>query len=170
MKMKYNNMLNLRQCSVCPTKAICFLQQMPLRDYPEATQNFVIHLPPNIFAYNNIEHRWHAHYQLVENQIIAHYNTCNCYVLGNTQCPLSVEFQRESDRKFIREEFKRLLDMAARATENADPEASIIFDGIGLVLASDYLEAVHKVLSMLSTYGEMVNANEGSCPYYSTGF
>lgn len=166
--MIYNKMLNMRLCPTCPIKGFCFLRQMPLQSYPETTQNFVIHLPSNIFAYNNVERRWHAQYKLVEDQIIAYYDACNCYVPDNMQYPLTAEAQRESDKKLIREKFKGLLDMAAKATENTNPEVSIIFDGIGLVLASDYLEAVHKVLSIMSTYSRMINTNKGSCPYYQT--
>lgn len=106
----------------------------------------------------------------VVDQIIAYYNAYNCHVSGSTQYPLSTEAQRESDRKLIRKEFKRLLDAAAKVTEDTVPEASIIFDGIGLILASDYLEAVHKVLSMFNTYEKIVNSNEDSCPHYSTEF
>lgn len=168
--MKYNNVLNLKQCSVCSAKDFCFLRHMPLQDYPEITQNFVIHLPANIFAYNNVEHRWHANYKLVEDQIIAYYDTNNCYVIDNMQNPLSVGAQRESDRRFAREKFKNLLDMVAKATEDTNPEVSIFFDGIGVVLASDYLEAVHKILSMFSTYDKMVKTSEVSCSGYSASF
>lgn len=164
--MKYNNMLNLKQCSVCSAKDFCFLRQIPLQNYPEVTQNFVIHLPSNIFVYSNAENRWHAHYKSIEDQIIAYYNICNCYVPINRQYPLSVEAQRENDRRLIREKFKQLLDMAAKATEDTDPEMSIVFDGIGLVLASDYLEAVHKVLSMFSKYDKAIEANETACLLY----
>lgn len=165
--MKYNNMLNMKQCSICPAKDFCFLRQMPLQNYPEVTQNFVIHLPSNIFAYSRVEHRWHTHYKLVEDQIVAYYDTYSCYICGNMQKQFSAEAQRENDRKAIRERFKSLLDIAARATEDTNLEASIVFDGIGLVLASDYLEAVHKTLSMFCKYEKIIEANETTCPRYS---
>lgn len=44
-----------------------------------------------------------------------------------------------------------MLDIAAKATEEENPEISIMFNGIGLVLASDYVEAVSKIFSMLKT-------------------
>lgn len=168
--MIYNNVLNLGKCSTCPTRNFCFLRKMPLQSYPEATQNFVIHLPSNIFSYSNVERRWHAHYKSIEDQIIAYYDTYNCYIPNNIKCPLSTEAQREKDRKFIREKFKHFLEIAAKATENTAPEASIIFDGIGLVLASDYIEAVHKTLSMFSKYDKMIKVNENACPLYSPDF
>lgn len=166
--MLYKNMLGSLPCNNCRSKEHCFLQQIPLQKYPEATQSFVIHLPQSIFSYNGTSHRWYAHYWSVENEIIALYNSQNCFIPENKKYPLSVEAQRDSDRKYIRETFKHLLEIAAKATEDTDPKASIIFDGIGLVLASDYLEAVHKVLSMFNTYGKIVNANETACPNYSS--
>ena len=36
------------------------------------------------------------------------------------------------------------MDIAAKATEDKKPELSILYEGIGFVLASDYLEAVGK--------------------------
>ena len=62
------------------------------------------------------------------------------------------------------------MDVAAKVTEDTVPEASIIFDGIGLILASDYLEAVHKVLSMFNTYEKIIKSNEDFCPHYSPEF
>lgn len=168
--MLYRNMLYQLPCRNCQRRNVCFLQRMPLQNYPEETQNFVIHLPQNIFSYNNTDYRWHAHYRSVEDQIIAYYDAYDCYVPSNRQYPLSNEAQKENDRNFIRERFKHLLDVAAKATEDTDPEASIMFDGIGVILASDYLEAVHKILSMFSKYDKIVKTNETSCPHYSVGF
>lgn len=120
------------------------------------------------FSYNETNHRWYANYKSIENQIIAHYDTNNCWIQENRRYPLSLTAQKESDRQYIRDEFKRLLDIAAKATEDTDPVASIIFDGIGLVLASDYLEAVHKVLSMINTLGKSLQMGEPRCPQFST--
>lgn len=99
-----------------------------------------------------------------------YYDAYDCYVSSNRQYPQSIETQKENDRRFIREEFTHLLDVAAKATEDTNPEVSIMFDGIGLILASGYLEAVHKILSMFSKYGKIINANETACPHYSTDF
>ena len=55
--------------------------------------------------------------------------------------------------------FKQLLDVAAKATERSDPKTSIMFDGIGLVLADNYIEAVHKILSMFQKYDKIINEN-----------
>lgn len=76
---------------------------------------------------------------------------------------MSVEAQQDSDRKRIRELFKYFLDLAAKATEDKNSELSILFDGIGFVLASDYLEAVGKIFSMLKTREKMRNNTTTRC-------
>ena len=135
--MPYQNMLSLQRCNNCASRNTCFLQRMPLQNYPEATQSFVIHLPRSAFSYDNYSRRWHADDWSIANQIISYYDAQDDVILENRQYPLSTTVQKESDRQFIRKKFKHLLEIAAKATEDTAPEASIIFDGIGLVLASD---------------------------------
>lgn len=166
--MLYQNMLGYLPCNNCISRSVCFLQKIPLQHYPESTQNFVIHFPKDAFIFNHIDYRWYANYQMVLDQIISHYNAQCDIILENKKYPLSIEAQRDSDRQFIRDNFKNLLEIAAKATEDSDPVASIVFDGIGLVLASDYLDAVHKILSMLHTYNKMVDT-ELSCTHFSAG-
>ena len=165
--MIYTNMLSFLNCNSCKSRNICFLQRIHLENYPESTQNFVIHLPNNAFTYNYIEQRWHTDFQRILDPIIAYYNSDCDYIPENIKYPLSVEAQKDSDRQFIQNKFKHLLEIAAKETEDSDPKASILFDGIGLVLASDYLEVVHKILSMFHTYNKMINANELSCTNFS---
>ena len=167
--MAFRNLLSQLNCNICPNKIVCFLQHMPLQNYPEVTQYFIIKLPSQYFKFDNINRRWHADYQGIENQLIAYYDSWNYFIPENTQVILSPEAQKDSDRKFIRETFKQLLDIAAKATEGSDPIDSILFDGIGLILASDYLEAVHKVLSMFKTYSKAANSYDNTCPHYSAG-
>ena len=164
--MAFMNLLSQLNCNSCPNKTVCFLQRMPLPNYPEATQYFIIKLPSQFFKFDNINLRWHADYQGIENQLIAYFDYWNYFIPENSQVILSPEAQKDSDRKFIRDTFKQMLDIAAKATEDSDPVASILFDGIGLILASDYLEAVHKVLSMFKTYSKVVNYYDNTCPHH----
>ena len=167
--MLYRNMLSPLNCNSCQNRNICFLRKIPLENYPERTQNFVIHLPKGSFTFNNIVRRWYANYEIILNSIISHYNA-ECDVISeNKKYPLSIEAQKESDRQFIRDNFKHLLEIAAKATEDSAPGSSIVFDGIGLILASDYIEAVHKILSMLHTYSKAIYANETACSHYLEG-
>lgn len=148
---------------------MCFLQRMPLQNYPETTQSFFIFLPSEIFSINEIDHWRHADYYQIAERLVVYYDTNHCSLPDNRKIPWSAEAQKDSDRQFIRETFKQLLDTAAKATEDSDPVASILFDGIGLILASDYLEAVHKVLSMFKTYSKEANSYDNTCPHYSAG-
>lgn len=63
----------------------------------------------------------------------------------------------------IRELFKHFLDIAAKVTEDKVPELSILFDEIGFVLASDYLEAVGKFFSMFKTREKMRSNTTTRC-------
>ena len=167
--MTYMNLLSQLNCNNCPNKDVCFLQRMPLQNYPEATQYFILKPLSQFFKFDNKSHRWRADYQAIENQLIVYYDSWNYFIPANNQVVLSPEAQKESDRKFIRDTFKHLLDIAAKATEDSDSVASMLFDGIGLVLASDYLEAVHKVLSMFRTCSKAVNSYDNACTHYSAG-
>ncbi len=165
--MAYKNILNPKKCSGCCSRDFCFLRKISLQDYPESTQNFIVHIPSSLFYFNETEYRWYTNYQAILNHIIACYNGQRNIIQENLRPDLSIDEQRDSDRQFIREKFKQLLDVAAKATEKSAPEVSIVFDGIGLVLASDYLEAVHKVLSMFQKYTDIVNPTGNDCGYFS---
>ena len=159
MTNNYENMLRYRNCNKCSSKHICFLQRIPLDHYPENVQNFVISMPKSIFNYEFPQRQWHANYQEIQKQIVQYYDSNNCELIGNNVRVLTNAAQRESDRQKIRELFKQYLDMAARATKKKNPELSIVFDEIGLVLASDYLEAVGKIFSMFKTL-DKIEINE----------
>ena len=124
-------------------------------------------ISPQAFTFDETKRIWHANYQMILNQIITYYNDQSNFIQQNRLLVLMEDAQRESDRQFIRDRFKKLLEAVAKLTEETNPEASIVFDGIGLVLASDYLEAVHKVLSMINTYNKMSYANDDRCSCFS---
>lgn len=94
-------------------------------------------------------------YDVLESKLI---NYCrNTYTLISpiqTVDNLKVEYLSSSDDYYVRkvkEVLKHALDVAAQATERDNPEISIVFDGMGLILADDLTEAVDKVISMLDT-------------------
>jgi len=128
-----------------------FLQKAPLSKYPEQVQEFVIKIPSNTFSYREDEGLWYANYWTIQEQLVRYYDTHNCELVSNRKPFLNNERQREDDIQKIREVFKQMLDIAARTTEEKNPEISIMLDGIGLVLTSDYIEAVSKIFSMLKT-------------------
>ena len=166
-KMIYKNVLDLRKCNICPFINSCYLCRKSLHNYPESTQYILIHLNKNEFYFNNEENMWHTNYQTILDQIIAYYNAQDNMIQENSKPFLSSKAQRDSDRQLIRKKFKQFLDAAAKVTERSDPKTSIMFDGIGLVLADDYIEAVHKILSMFQKYDKMINENSATCNQFS---
>lgn len=148
---QYRNMRNFSVCSTCKYKNVCFLRYISLQKYSVQVQDFIIGLINTGFLYCEQENKWYANYWIVQEQLVRYYDIHNCKLEGNEQYYLTNEEQRENDRQKIRELFKQMLDMVARETEDKNPEASIVFYGIGFVLASDYSEAVDKMFSMLKT-------------------
>lgn len=165
--MVYKNVLDLRKCNICPFINSCYLCRKSLHNYPESTQYILIHLNKNEFYFNNEENMWHTNYQTILDQIITYYNAQDNMIQENSKPFLSSKAQRDSDRQLIRKKFKQFLDAAAKVTERSDPKTSIMFDGIGLVLADDYIEAVHKILSMFQKYDKMINVNSATCNQFS---
>lgn len=163
MSKQYKNMLSYLDCNKCRHKNVCFLQKVSLSNYPEQVQEFVIKLPPNTFVYWDQGRFWNANYFVVQNQLVRYYDTHNCELIENKKPFLTYEGQRESDRQKIRELFKQMLDVAAKETEDKNPEMSIMFEGIGLVLADDYVEAVNKIFSMLKTATKHDSYISGRC-------
>ena len=166
--MTYRNTLRYRRCNECSIRDICFLRIMPLHHYPEYVQDFVMSIPHSAYTYQSKTRQWYAKYQEIQEWIIQYYDANSCVLLGNETGYLSIEAQRDSDRKRIRELFKHFLDIAAKATEDKEPELSIVFDGIGLVLASDYLEAVGKIFSMFKTREKMRISSTNRCGFESS--
>ena len=165
MSQNYKNMLEYRSCNTCCSRDVCFLRRIPLHHYPEYVQNFVISMPQPAFRYQPQTRQWHAKYQAIQEQIVQYYDSNDCRLSDNVAHYLTIEAQKESDRQKIREIFKQYLDMAAKATEDKNPEISIMFDGIGLVLASDYLEIVSKIFSMFKTLGKINIKNVDRCSF-----
>lgn len=156
MSKIYRNQLRFRNCNGCDNRKNCFLRKIPLTSYPEYVQDFVINIPNAAFKYQPSTRYWLANYIVIQERIVNYYDSHNCRLLGNEVRGLTNKEQKESDRQRIRELFKQFLDIASKATENQNSEASILFDGIGLVLASDYLEAVAKIFSMLKPLNRLI--------------
>ncbi len=163
MNFNYKNLLEYRDCNKCESRAICFLRRIPLNHYPENVQNFVIFRAKPAFNYWDSTRQWHASYQEIQRQVVQYFDSNHCELVGNEVRILTNTVQRESDRQRIRELVKQYLDMAAKATEDKDPELSIVFDGIGLILASDYLEAIGKIFSMFKTIEQIKIDHTKNC-------
>lgn len=163
--MSYRSVLNTRLCERCNLRNICFLRTMPLQNYPTSSQLFVKQVPSNAY-YLDAENHWHGNYATIQDYLISYYNSCGGYIQDNISPVLSPKGQHDSDVELIRRVFKQLLTIASEETRDSNPMASIMFDGIGIVLASDYLEVVHKVFSMISTTVKMVENYD--CGYFNS--
>ena len=166
MGQKDNSMWNSPACSLCDYRNVCFLRQVSLQKYSEQVQNFLIGLLNMEFSYRQQESKWYANYWIIQEQLVHYYNTHNCELEGNKKVFLTNESQIENDREKIRELFKQMLDAAAKVYEDKNPGISIILDGVGLVLASDYVEAVSKIFSMLKTVIKTDDYFSGGCSGY----
>lgn len=74
------------------------------------------------------------------------------YVLKDMTKPIGVS---EYKLMNVLPEFKIAIDIAAEVTKDRNPQVSIVFDGLGLVLADDVKEAVRKVISILNKVRRM---------------
>ncbi len=164
--MRYRSVLNQKLCEQCYIRNICFLRNMPLQNYPTGSQLLVKQIPSEAY-FLDAENHWHGNYFVVQDYFISYYNKFGGYIQENKSPVFSPKGQRDSDIALIRREFKLLLTIASERTKESDPIASIMFDGIGLVLASDYLEAVNKIYSMISTAVKM--DDNYNCEYYKKG-
>lgn len=160
----YQNLLQFRSCGTCLNRNLCFLRRLSLQNYPVTVQSFVILHSP--VRYNIMDHHWHTTCSEVQLQLICYYNEQVQYMPKPAISPVMWKKQQDQDKQNLCEQFKRLLDVAARATEDQEPVLSIAFDGMGLILASDYLEAIHKALSMIKTYEGSLRYIEAQCPHY----
>lgn len=151
MDQKYRIMWSSPACSKCDYRNVCFLRQVSFQKHSEQVQNFLIDMLNMGFSYRQQEHKWYANYWISQEQLVHYYNIHNCRLEGNWKPFLTNESQRENDREKIREQFKQMLDVAAEVYEDKKPEMSIFLDGVGFILASDYVEAVSKIFSMLKT-------------------
>lgn len=166
MVQKYIGMWNSPACITCDYRDVCFLRQVSLKKYSWQVQNFLIGLLNMDFSYRRQESKWYANYWFIQEQLVHYYNTHNCELEGNRKPFLTNESQRENDREKIRELFKQMLDAAAEVYEDKNPGISIILNGVGLVLASDYVEAVSKIFSMLKTTVKNDDYFSGRCSGY----
>ena len=160
----YQNMLQYCPCGTCSNRERCFLRRIPLQNYPATVQNFVIFRSP--VNYNIMDNHWHMKYLETQFQLVCYYNEQVQYMPIPAIPPIMWKRQQDQDKQNLCKQFKRFVDVAARATEDQDPALSIMFDGIGLILASDYLEAIHKTLSMIKTYEGALWHAASQCPHY----
>ena len=160
---QYKSIINLSACNKCKYKNVCFLQHISMQSYSERVQTFLANVLNTSFMYQEDKRLWISNYWSVQEQLVQYYDVHNCDFIGNKKPFLTNEEQRESDRQKIKELFKQMLDVAAKKTEDKNPEMSIMFEGIGFVLADDYVEVVNKIFFMLKTVIKSDSYISGRC-------
>lgn len=100
-------------------------------------------------------------YKALEDKIIGYYR--KTYMLqdpaqnrNDLKQGIQDSFADDYENK-AKEMLKSAIDLAAHATQENNPQLSILFEGIGLIYADNLVEAVDKVISMLDT---AMKANE----------
>lgn len=166
MNGQYKIILSLPACIECKYRSVCFLQYISMQKYSQQVQNFLTYVLNTSFMYQEEKRLWTSNHRFIQEQLVRYYDVYNCELIGNGKPFLTNKGQRENDKQKIRELFKQMLDIAAKTTEEKNPEISIMFDEIGLVLASDYVEAVSKIFSMLKTAIKSDNYFSGGCSGY----
>ena len=152
MNINRSPYINLKKCSTCRARNNCFLINGNKLSYcSDNSQKVIVDLMPKAFKYKWDEQIWHSNLDNFDGVFSKYLVTYGGLILANAQYCSTLEERHESDLKYIRETLKHLLTAASEATKDTDPISSIMFDGIGLVLASDYMDAVNRVASMIST-------------------
>lgn len=74
------------------------------------------------------------------------------------------EYEKNQAKEELRSLFKEMLEMASKATENMNPQLSIIFDAAGFVMADDFAEALRKAYGIYKKYIQLGNkSNHVKC-------
>ena len=152
---QYNGRKCMRDCTNCPFfSKVGYPSYNPMFvfDYGKQSDDFLRQLPQTIFWQdsNNI---CNTRYEWWQDYLLEYCRKNYPWVM-----PIYIEVDygkvvRIPDintyEKQIKEIFKKAIDIAAEATKDKNPRLSIMFDGIGFVLADDVKEAVKKVFSIL---------------------
>lgn len=145
------------KCLKCPY----FWLRYNSLQYNTNTQNFFEQYKLADLKVENTDGAYVGSYKVLEDKIIEHYR--KTYMLqdparnrNDLKQEILDSFTDEYENK-TKEMLKSVIDMAAQATQENNPQLSILFEGIGLIYADNLVEAVDKVISMLDT---AMKANE----------
>lgn len=155
MLNQYNRYGCLGDCANCP-----FFSRTTYysSNYNTHIQDFFKHMPQLIFWHDN-NGICHTQYELLQDYLLEY---CRKNYPWRMPIYMEVNFGQTvlvSDNytyeNYIKEIFKTAIDIAAEATKDKNPQLSIMFDGMGLVLTDDVVEAVRKVISILEKATKM---------------
>ncbi len=144
-----------QNCENCPFYSRTNFQlsnSMGVSNYNWHVNDFWRRMPEKTFWRDN-NGLCHTRYEWLQDYLVEY-----CRINYPWRMPINMEVDDRqvvyiSDvytyEKYIKDIFKKAIDIAAEVTKDRNPQLSIMFDGIGLVLADDVNEAVKKVFSIL---------------------
>ena len=104
-------------------------------DIKHAMVQYANQLPYQTMAQTS-PYMWNAPYHTFEN------NYANYWMSRRPT------YQQQYEQRW-RKDFKTAIDVAAYATKDTAPVASIVFDGVGLITANNLVEAVIKTITII---------------------
>ena len=144
-----------QNCENCPFYSRTNFQlsnSMGVSNYNWHVNDFWRRMPEKTFWRDN-NGLCHTRYEWLQDYLVEY-----CRINYPWRMPINMEVDDRqvvyiSDvytyEKYIKDIFKKAIDISAEVTKDRNPQLSIMFDGIGLVLADDVNEAVKKVFSIL---------------------
>lgn len=127
-------------------------------EYEMQAKDFIMNIPRTFFGYDYMG-ICHTQYEFLQNYLIEYcrrnYPWKKEIYMENNFGQVVLVSDNNTYEKQIKEIFKAAIDIAAEVTRDKNPQQSIMFDGIGLVLADDIKEAVRKVISILEKTTKM---------------
>lgn len=155
MQNQYSIYKCMRNCENCPFYLRTnFQPSNSIKNpyYNWHVDNFLMHLPDRIFWRDN-NGICHTRYEWLQDYLVEY---CRNNYPWRMPIYMEVDYGQVayiSDvytyEKHIKDIFKKAIDIAAETTKDRNPQLSIMFDGIGLILADDVKEAIKKVFSIL---------------------
>lgn len=152
----------MRNCENCPFSSRTNFQlpnPVGVSGYNWHVDNFWRKMPEKTFwrDYNGL---CHTKYEWLQNDLVEY---CRKNYPWRMAIYMEVNYGQvvyisdaNTYEKYIKEIFKKAIDIAAEVTKDRNPQLSIMFDGIGLALADDVNEAVKKVFSILDKASNLV--------------
>ena len=145
----------MRNCENCPFYSRTNFQSpnsLGISHYNWHVDNFWMRMPEKVFWRDN-DGICHTRYEWLQDYLLEYcknnYPWCMSIYMEVDYGQVVYVSDSCTYENHIKDIFKKAIDIAAKVTKDRNPQLSIMFDEIGLVLADDVKEAVKKVFSIL---------------------
>lgn len=75
------------------------------------------------------------------------------------------QYEQNQAREELKRLFKEMLEMASKATENTNPQLSIVFDAFGIIMADDFADVLRKAYGIYNKYMKLENKSNNAWCY-----